>query len=80
MQFAPKGTYAVSDEEVKLHPCDNSNHSSLDNLIAEYQMFHDRWIEGLKKLRDKEVAMSADPATNGGKSLNTNGNAESVAV
>lgn len=71
MQFAPKGTtYSVSDEEVKLHPCDNSNHSTLDNMIAEYQMFHDRWIEGLKKFRDKEVA--ADPAANG--------NTEMVAV
>ena len=71
MQFAPKGTtYSVSDEEVKLHPCDNSNHSTLDNMIAEYQMFHDRWIEGLKKFRDKEMA--ADPAANG--------NTEMVAV
>ena len=76
MQFAPKGTYTVSDEEVKLHPCDN--HSSLDNMIAEYQMFHDRWIEGLKKLRDKE--MTADPAANGRTSLNTNGNTDMVAV
>ena len=80
MQFAPKGTYAVNEEEVKLHPSDNSNHSSLDNMIAEYQMFHDRWIEGLKKLRDKEMAMAADPTTNGGTSLNTNGNSEMVAV
>lgn len=71
MQFAPKGTtYSVSDEEVKLHPCDNSNHSTLDNMIAEYQMFHDRWMEGLKKFRDKEMA--ADPAPNG--------NTEMVAV
>lgn len=71
MQFAPKGTtYSVSDEEVKLQPCDNSNHSTLDNMIAEYQLFHDRWIEGLKKVRDKEIA--ADPAANG--------NAEIVAV
>jgi len=71
MQFAPKGTtYSVSDEEVKLHPCDNTNHSTLDNMIAEYQMFHDRWMEGLKKFRDKEMA--ADPAPNG--------NTEMVAV
>ena len=71
MQFAPKSTtYSVSDEEVKLHPCDNSNHSTLDNMIAEYQIFHDRWIEGLKKFRDKEIA--ADPAANG--------NTEMVAV
>lgn len=71
MQFAPKGaTYSVSDEEVKLQPCDNSNHSTLDNMIAEYQLFHDRWIEGLKKVRDKEIA--TNPAANG--------NAEMVAV
>ena len=78
MQFAPKGTYSVNEEEVKLHPSDNSTHSTLDNMIAEYQMFHDRWIEGLKKLRDKELA--ADPASNGGTSVSTNGNTETVAV
>lgn len=78
MQFAPKGTYSVSDEEVKLYPCDNSNHSTLDNMIAEYQTFHDHWIEGLKKFRDKEMA--ADPAANGRTSLSTNGNTEMVAV
>lgn len=71
MQFAPKGTtYSVSDEEVKLQPCDNSNHSTLDNMIAEYQLFHDRWIEGLKKVCDKDIA--TNPAANG--------NAEMVAV
>ena len=76
MQFAPKGTYSVSDEEVKLHPGDNGNHAKLDDMIAEYQIFHDRWIEGLKKLRDKELA--ADQAAN--CRLATNGNAEMVAV
>ena len=76
MQFAPKGTFSVSDEEVKLHPCDNGNHSKLDDMIAEYQLFHDRWIEGLKKLRDKEFA--ADQAANG--RLAANGNADMVAV
>ena len=74
MQFAPKGTHSVSEEEVKLHPYNNSNHSTLDNMIAEYQLFHDRWIEGLKKLRDKELA---DPTANGRPSK---GNDETVAV
>ena len=45
-------------------------------MIAEYQLFHDRWIEGLKKLRDKEFA--ADQAANG--RLAANGNADMVAV
>lgn len=76
MQFAPKGTYSVSEEEVKLHPSDNGNHSKLDDMIAEYQLFHDRWIEGLKKLRDKELA--ADQAANG--RLATHGNGDMVAV
>jgi len=77
MQFAPKGTYSVNDEEVKLHPCDNSNQSSLDDMIAEYQIFHDRWIEGLKKLRDKEMTNAADPALKG---RTANGNSDMVAV
>ena len=77
MQFAPNGSYSVNDEEVKLHPHDNANHSSLDDMIAEYQIFHDRWIEGLKKLRDKELA--ADKSANG-SSASSNGNADMVAV
>ena len=76
MQFAPKGTYSVNEEEVKLHPCDSSKHSNLDDMIAEYQIFHDRWIEGLKKLRDKELA--TDQAANGRTA--SNGDSEMVAV
>lgn len=76
MQFAPKGTYSVSEEEVKLYPCDNGHLSKLDDMIAEYQLFHDRWIEGLKKLRDKEP--STGQAANGLTA--TNDNTDAVAV
>ncbi|CAH3120687.1 unnamed protein product [Pocillopora meandrina] len=75
MQFAPKGSYSVSEDEVKLHPRDNSKHATLDMMIAEYQVFHDRLIEGLKKLRDQELA--ADRNSNG---RTPNGDDEKVAV
>lgn len=75
MQFAPKGSYSVSEDEVKLHPRDNSKHATLDMMITEYQVFHDRLIEGLKKLRDKELA--ADRNANGRP---PNGDDEKVAV
>ncbi|XP_068753167.1 uncharacterized protein [Montipora capricornis] len=76
MQFAPTGTYSINDDEVKLHPCDNSSRDKLDDMIAEYQLFHDRWIEGLKKLRDKESA--ADGASK--RCIDGNGNADMVSV
>ena len=75
MQFAPKGAFSVSDEEVKLHPYDKVN-SSLDDMIAEYQIFHDRWIEGLKKFREKQL--DADRSANGRTTMN--GDADMVAV
>ena len=75
MQFAPKGVFSVSDEEVKLHPYDKVN-SSLDDMIAEYQIFHDRWIEGLKTFREKQL--DADRSANGHTTMN--GDADMVAV
>lgn len=75
MQFAPIGTYVTGDEEVKLQACDNSNRAKLDDMITEYQLFHDRWIEGLKKLRDKEPA--TDQTVSG---YNSNENEEMVRV
>ncbi|XP_068756892.1 LOW QUALITY PROTEIN: uncharacterized protein [Montipora capricornis] len=56
MQFAPTETYSINDDEVKIHRCDNSSRNKLDDIISEYQIIHDRWIEKLKKLRDKESA------------------------
>ena len=56
MQFAPTGTYSINDDEVKIHPGDNSSRDKLDDIISEYQIIHDRWIEKLKKLRDKGSA------------------------
>ena len=78
MQFAPKGSYSVKEEEVKLHPHDNSSHARLDDMIAEYQLFHDRWIEGLKKLRDKELAL--DQTSNGPNTADSNGNNDVATV
>ena len=75
MQFAPIGTYVTGDEEVKLQPCDSGNRAKLDDMITEYQLFHDRWIEGLKKLRDKEPA--ADRTVNG---YNANGSTDMIRV
>lgn len=75
MQFAPIGTYVTGDEEVKLQACDNGNRAKLDDMITEYQLFHDRWIEGLKKLLDKEPA--TDQTVSG---YNSNGNEEMVRV
>ena len=75
MQFAPTGTYSINDDEVKLHPCDKRR-DKLDDMIAEYQLFHDRWIEGLKKLHDKESA--GDGASK--RCIAGNGNADMVSV
>ena len=72
MQFAPIGTYVTGDEEVKLQACDNGNRAKLDDMITEYQLFHERWIEGLKRLRDKE------PATD--RTVNANGSEDMVRV
>ena len=71
---APTGTYSINDDKVKIHPCDNSSCDKLDDMIAEYQLFHDRWMEGLKKLRDKESA--ADGASK--RCVADNGNADMV--
>ncbi|XP_068695903.1 uncharacterized protein [Montipora foliosa] len=73
---APTGTYSINDDKVKIHPCHNSSREKLDDMIAEYQLFHDRWIEGLKKLRDKESA--ADGASK--RCVADNGNADMVSV
>ena len=45
-------------------------------MIAEYQIFHDRWIEGLKKFREKQL--DADRSANGHTTMN--GDADMVAV
>ena len=73
---APTGTYSINDDKVKIHPCENSSRDKLDDMIAEYQLFHERWIEGLKKLRDKESA--ADGASK--RCVADNGNANMVSV
>ncbi|XP_068753162.1 uncharacterized protein [Montipora capricornis] len=73
---APTGTYSINNDKVKIHPCHNSSREKLDDMIAEYQLFHDRWIEGLKKLRDKESA--ADGASK--RCVADNGNADMVCV
>ena len=75
MQFAPEGAFSVSDEKVKLHPYDKVS-SSLDDMIAEYQIFHDRWIEGLKKFREEKL--DADRSACGRTTMN--GDADIVAV
>ena len=75
IQSAPKGSYSVSTDEVDLHPHDNSKDATLDIMIAEYQVFHDRLIQGLKKLRDQELA--ADGNANG---RTPKGDDETVAV
>ena len=45
--------FTANDETVKLHPADKSEEGQLDDMITEYQLFHDAWIDKLKKIRDK---------------------------
>ncbi|EDO27383.1 predicted protein [Nematostella vectensis] len=54
MQFNSKMAFNSNDETVKLQPTDETQYAKLDTMIAEYQMFHESWIDNLKKLRDKQ--------------------------
>lgn len=47
--------FSSNDETVKLQATDNSRLGKLDDMISEYQMFHDAWISKLKKIRDAEL-------------------------
>ncbi|KAK3753358.1 hypothetical protein QZH41_018859 [Actinostola sp. cb2023] len=52
IRFGPKMKFSSSDETAKLQIIDNSQMGKLDDMISEYQVFHDSWIENLKRLRD----------------------------
>lgn len=47
--------FSSNDETVKLQATDNSRLAKLDDMISEYQMFHEAWISKLKKIRDSEL-------------------------
>lgn len=47
--------FSSHDETVKLQATDNSRLAKLDDMISEYQMFHEAWISKLKKIRDSEL-------------------------
>ena len=72
----------MCDESVKLHPRDESDQGKLDDMITEYQIFHDSWIENLKKLRDKNANTSKPiiSAGNRGRTLSSDTNGTEVAV
>lgn len=53
MPFGPKVNFSSSDETAKLQIPDKSQMAELDEMISQYQMFHDGWIEKLKHLRDQ---------------------------
>lgn len=53
LTFGPKVNFSSTDETAKLQMTDNTKMDKLDDLISQYQMFHDAWIENLKRLRDQ---------------------------
>jgi len=54
MGLGPQVNFSSADETAKLQlPGTESQIDKIDDMIYQYQMFHDDWIENLKKLRDQ---------------------------
>lgn len=53
MALEPKVNFSTTDETAKLHSPTTSQIDKIDDMIDQYQMFHDNWIENLKRLRDQ---------------------------